>query len=121
MRRLFSFTAAALLSTSALAATLPIVGSYGDAYGCKVLIQGDIGADDKDWTDDWMLVTPTEVMGHEWACSYRSVHGTKVTVECSEAGGNGSATSRLTMVENRAVGTLTYKDGTFKATLHACR
>ncbi len=122
MRRIL-VTLVALIATPAMAATLPIVGPYGDAYGCKVPIQGDVGSGDKDWKDSWILVTPTKVMGHEWQCDYRSVHGTKIAAACSGEGNDGESAPGLvhmSLVENRAAGTATFADGTTTYVLHRC-
>ncbi len=121
MRRTL-ITLISLLATPAMAATIPLAGSYGDTYGCKVPVQGDIGVADKDWHESWILITPAKIRGHEWECSVRSVHGPKVAASCSEADDNApQRTAHLTVIEHRTAGTVTYSDEATTVTLRRCR
>ncbi len=118
MRRI-ALTLIAMITTPAFAATLPITGSYGDAYGCKVA-----AGKQADQPNDWILVTPKGARGHEWDCSFISARDHKVVAACSEAGdvdGNIKPSSEsIGLTEDRSAGTLTYTNinGTF--VLHRC-
>jgi hypothetical protein len=117
---LIIFAAAALFSTSALAAVLPITGSYGDAYGCKTAVIGWEAALLEDHPADWLLVTPSSIEGDEWGCNIRSVHGEKATLSCVTEG-QPATTEHVSMRIDRAAGTLAYTDQSGTVTLHRCR
>ncbi len=104
---------------AAFAASLPIVGAYGDEYGCKVAKAG--GAPVAGEPADWMLVTTRDAEGREWSCSLVSARGDRVVASCANGGDTKSTRQSVTLREDRAAGTLTYTDRAGTFILHRCR
>ena len=110
---------AILTTTTAMATTLPIAGAYGDREGCRQYAhRNDPAINDTD--PDWIVVTPTGALGHEWGCAFQSVHGSKITAACANGGDATSQIVTVTAVENRPAGILTYTDAAGRFVLHRC-
>jgi hypothetical protein len=132
--------ASAVLVTAAGLATaatkLPISGAYGSANACALYAAGggnavfsagaSIGqhaAVDAD-EPEYMVVSPTEVVGHEWACEPVSIDGSTVTMQCpgSQVSADFGEPELLTVIirEDAADATLSYTDETGTVILPEC-
>lgn len=120
MLRLFGFL---LLAPSvALAAEFPVSQSYGTPYGCETLKSGEDTASPR-YDDNWLLVTKTEISGHEFACTAGTpLGGGRYKISCNEAGDEGAGTeSWAILIEDKPAQVLNYRDQDGPMALHACQ
>lgn len=83
-----TFTALLLLAVSAIAAELPIKGSYGNKDGCDYTMTSESTG-----SDNFFLLTSEAVTTASAYCTFEEVHedaddGFTVTATCEEEGGN---------------------------------
>jgi hypothetical protein len=105
--RTFIFALSVLLTASAQAASLPILGRYGTGDSCA-------GTHSVDW-----LVSRDGIASLDFSCKPTKIRGAHAQLTCFIEGNTYSVSATVT--ENRQAGTLAYTDKNGTVTLRRCR